>query len=376
MVYSFLCTFNRNRYSLLFFSSSKMKTWEEIQITTEHGELKKAIAPVIISASRSTDIPAFHSEWLINRWKSGYACWVNPFNRTNAQYISFRNTRLFVFWTKNPKPLIPHLTVFDKLGLNYYFQYTLNDYEKEGFEPNVPSLERRIETFLQLSEQIGKEKVVWRFDPLLLTDQLTVRELLNRIWNLGNQLISHTDKLVFSFADILSYRKVKSNLLKETSFYNKTTINLAEFSLAQKNEFAAEIQLILQEWRKVNPDFQIATCAEDIDLEQYQIQHNKCIDNELIAKLFSDDSKLMDLLGLKPEELSLFGEAIQKKNPNLKDKGQRKACGCMISKDIGSYNTCNHLCVYCYANTSPEVVRKNLVELTTDSESILSIADS
>ena len=346
-----------------------------MQITTEHGELKKAIAPVIISASRATDIPAFHSEWLINRLKRGYVCWVNPFNLTNAQTISFSNLRLFVFWTKNPKPLIRHLTFLDELGLNYYFQYTLNDYEKEGFEPNVPPLENRIATFIQLSELIGKEKVIWRFDPLLLTDQLTVRELLKRIWKLGNQLVSYTDKMVFSFADILAYRKVQSNLIKETTFYNKTTISLAEFSLAQKNEFAAGIQLILQEWRKINPDFQIATCAEDIDLEQYQIQHNKCIDDELIAKLFSNDSKLMDLLGLKPEEPSLLGEAVQTKKPNLKDKGQRKACGCMISKDIGSYNTCNHLCAYCYANTSPEVVRKNLVELTPDSESILPMSE-
>jgi len=352
-----------------------MKPWEEIQITTDSGEVKTAIAPLIISASRSTDIPAFHSEWLINRLKRGYVCWVNPFNRTNAQTISFRNARLFVFWTKNPKPLIPHLTVFDELGLHYYFQYTLNDYEKEGIEPNVPSLESRIETFIQLSKRIGKEKVIWRFDPLLLTDQLTVRGLLKRIWNLGNQLVSHTDKLVFSFADILAYRKVQRNLIKETAFYNKTTINLAEFSLAQKNEFAAGIQLILQEWRKVNPNFQVATCAEDIDLEKYEIAHNKCIDDELIAKLFSDDGKLMDFLGLKTEELSLFGETIQTKIPNLKDKGQRKACGCMISKDIGSYNTCNHLCVYCYANTSPEVVHKNLKALSPDSESILPMAE-
>ena len=109
----------RERYPI---KTLNMRPWEEIQITTDSGEVKTAIAPLIISASRSTDIPAFHSEWLINRLKRGYVSWVNPFNPTNAQTISFRNVRLFVFWTKNPKPLIPHLTVFDKLGLNYYFQ--------------------------------------------------------------------------------------------------------------------------------------------------------------------------------------------------------------------------------------------------------------
>ena len=357
----------------IIFEISSMKIRKEIQIQTDNGELKSAIVPLIISASRSTDVPAFHSAWLVNRLKSGYVCWTNPFNRTNPQYISFQEARLFVFWTKNPQPLIRHLPFFDKLGLNYYFQYTLNNYEKESFEPNVPPLTKRVDTFIRLSELIGKEKVIWRFDPLLLTDQLTVTELLKRIWELGNQLVRHTDKLVFSFADILFYQKVRSNLIKETSYYNESTIHLAEFTVAQKNEFAAGIQKILQEWLKINPDFRIATCAEDIDLEKYEITHNKCIDDELIEKLFPTDRKLMDLLGVKPKEQLLFGGEVQSKKQNLKDKGQRKACGCMISKDIGSYNTCNHLCVYCYANTSPSVVRKNLQELSSDSESILPI---
>lgn len=349
----------------------QMKIWKEVQLTTDSGEQRSAIAPLIISASRSTDVPAFHSAWLVNRLKRGYVCWNNPFHRTNTQYISFQEARLFVFWTKNPQPMMQHLTYLDQLGLNYYFQYTLNNYEKEGFEPNVPSLGCRVETFISLSELIGKEKVIWRFDPLLLTGQLTVGELLTRIRELGNQLVSHTDRLVFSFADILSYQKVRTNLIRETSFYSESTIHLAEFSTVQKIEFAEGIHKMLQEWLKINPDFRIATCAEDIDLEKYQISHNKCIDDVLIEKLFSNDRKLMDLLGVKPKEQLLFGKEAPVKKPNLKDKGQRKACGCIISKDIGSYNTCNHLCVYCYANSSPEVVRKNLLELSADSESIL-----
>jgi hypothetical protein len=158
-----------------------VKVWKEVPITTDSGEIVMGIAPLIISASRSTDIPAFHSEWLINRLKRGYVCRVNPFNRTNTQYISFQEARLFVFWTKNPEPLINHLAVLDQLGLNYYFQFTLNDYENEGFEPKVAPLESRIKTFIRLSETIGKEKVIWRSDPLLLTQQLTVNELLARI---------------------------------------------------------------------------------------------------------------------------------------------------------------------------------------------------
>lgn len=348
-----------------------MKIRNEVQLETDRGEIMPAVAPLIISASRSTDIPAFHSEWFINRLKKGYACRNNPFNRSNRQYISFKEARLFVFWTKNPGPLMRHLPFLDQLGLNYYFQYTLNNYEKEGFEPNLAPLKSRIKTFISLSELIGKEKVIWRFDPLLLSDQLTISELLSRIEEIGNHLVSHTDKLVFSFADVLSYQKVKNNLIWESPYYNESTIHHAEFSAAQEYEFAAGIQKILQEWRKVNPGFQIATCAEKTNLEKYQIAHNKCIDDELIAKLFSSDLKLMNFIVLKPEEQLLFSDDVPKKRRNLKDKGQRKACGCIISKDIGSYNSCNHLCVYCYANSSPEIVKKNIRELNPNAESIL-----
>lgn len=261
--------------------------------------------------------------------------------------------------------------IFNELGLNYYFQFTLNDYEKEGFEPNLPSLENRIKTFISLSELIGKEKVIWRFDPLMLASDLSKSELLSRILNIGNQLVYHTNKLVFSFADINRYLNVRNNLIRETSFYNQSSIHLAEFASGQKIAFAEELQKILNEWLKINPDFRIATCAEEIDLEKYQIGHNKCIDDELIAELFPLDDKLLGFLGLKPQIEQLIGESARKKRPNLKDKGQRKDCHCIISKDIGSYNTCNHLCVYCYANSSPAVVRKNLLNIIPDSECIL-----
>ena len=160
---------------------------DRVTTATQSGKLVEAQAPVIISASRSTDIPAFYSDWFINRLREGYVVWRNPFNQ-QPMYISFKTTKVVVFWTKNPKPLIPYLHELDERGIHYYFQITLNDYEKERFEPNVPKLSERIETFKLFSDKIGKEKTIWRFDPLILTSLLSPREFLNRIWHIGNQL--------------------------------------------------------------------------------------------------------------------------------------------------------------------------------------------
>jgi hypothetical protein len=163
--------------------------WEKINIQTKNG-IVNAQSPVIISASRSTDIPAFYSEWFIKRIKEGYLKWINPYNNIPL-YVSFDKTRLIVFWSKNPKPILKNLTYLDEIGINYYFQYSLNDYEKEGLESNVPNLNSRIETFIKLSEKIGKDKVIWRFDPYLLTKTTGVDELLKRTEYIGNEL--HTN---------------------------------------------------------------------------------------------------------------------------------------------------------------------------------------
>ena len=183
---------------------------DNIDIISDNGEPVKAQAPVIISASRSTDIPAFYSDWLMNRLEKGYLKWKNPFNGADI-YVSFSKARLFVFWSNNPKPILKHLKTFDDKHINYYFQFTLNDYEKENFEQNVPHLNKRIETFIELSETIGKQKLIWRFDPLILTDTIGVSDLLERISNIGDKLYKYTDKLVISFADIKKYDKRRKN---------------------------------------------------------------------------------------------------------------------------------------------------------------------
>ena len=195
----------------------------------------EAIAPVIISASRSTDIPAFYSKWFFNRLNKGYCAWYNPFNRQKT-YVSFRRCKVVVFWTKNPAPIIPYLHELDERGIHYYFQITLNDYVTEKFEPNVPSVEKRVETFKKLSDLIGRKRVIWRFDPLIITPSITPRILLSRIWTIGNRLMDYTDKLVFSFVDVKAYRKVQNNLVKETNYFTKDDVESAEMTTVQRQE--------------------------------------------------------------------------------------------------------------------------------------------
>ena len=346
---------------------------EKVSIQTDSGEIVEATAPVIISASRSTDIPAFFAKWFFNRLAKGYCVWYNPFNQ-QPMYISFSKCKVVVFWTKNPEQIIPFLPELDRRGIHYYFQVTLNDYMKEGFEPNVPPVEKRIETFRKLSQLIGKEKVIWRFDPLIITPTIGPRELLKRIWKLGNQLKGYTDKLVFSFVDVKAYRKVQNNLVKETMLFTKEDVEKAEANHAQRIEIVEGLLKIRNAWHQEGWDIEMATCAEDINLEKYGIEHNRCIDGELMKRIFADDEELVYYLHtLKWPERDIFGQLppIPEKKKNVKDVGQRKICGCMVSKDIGMYNTCRHFCVYCYANTSKESVMKNASKYNEDSESII-----
>lgn len=324
---------------------------DKVSIIRENGERVEAQVPVIVSASRSTDIPGFYSDWFLHRLKVGYSAWTNPFNGVKS-YVAYQNTRVIVFWSKNPKHLLDDGGLLDYLaekGINCYVQFTLNDYVEEKLERGVPSVEDRIATFKALVDKLGYGKVIWRFDPLILTDRIGVEELLRKVRNIGNQLKGYTEKMVFSFADIAAYRKVKANLE-----YNG--IKYREFQESDMIQFASGLQILNREW-----GYTLATCGEKINLEKYGVAHNKCIDDDLMIKYFYDDSKLMEHLGVEVEEVGLFGgehKIIKKKNN--KDKGQRLFCGCIASKDIGEYNTCAHLCEYCYANNSKETALRNL----------------
>ena len=300
-----------------------MMKHQTIPIRNNNGTDVIAQAPLIISASRATDIPAFYADWFFRRLDKGYLRWRNPFSGQES-YVSFKNSRFIVFWSKNPAPLLSHLSRLKERGIGCYIQYTLNDYEYEGLEPNVPTLTQRIDTFRRLVDALGLGTAVWRFDPLILTDRINIDTFLQKIASIADALVGHTEKLVFSFADIESYKKVSRNLRLKS-------INYHEWDEESMREFALRLSMLNRD----NWNFRLATCAERIDLSEYGIEHNRCIDPELISRLAPDDAILQNFLY------------------NAKtDSGQRKACGCILSKDIGAYNTCPHGCLYCYANTS------------------------
>lgn len=147
--------------------------------------------------------------------------------------------------------------------LHYYFQYTLNDYEREGFEPNVPALEKRIETFRRLSERIGPDRVVWRFDPIILSPGTGPRDILMRIWTVGKALRGLTKKLVVSFVDVGAYRKVQANLVRDTGLYTRETVLSAEPDEAQRREICEGLAKIRERWHSEGWDIEISSCAEE-----------------------------------------------------------------------------------------------------------------
>ena len=315
-----------------------MTRHERVKLTLENGTTVDAVAPVIISASRSTDIPAFHLDWFFNRLNKGYCVWTNPFSQAQS-YVSFQNVRCIVFWSKNPRPLIPRLEELKKRGIDCYVQYTLNDYEAEDYEPNVPKLEYRIGTFRELVNKLGRGAVIWRYDPILITNKVGLKEHIGKISRIAQSLRGYVDKMVFSFTDISRYRKVQFNL-------DQAKIEWKELDVDGMKVFAKEIRHNI-----ILAGIELATCGEAVDLSEFGIKKNKCVDPELMVKLFSNNKPLMECIGYDP----MFG-TLPATN---KDSGQRMDCGCVLSKDIGSYNTCGHGCIYCYANATPAIGRAN-----------------
>lgn len=285
----------------------------------------------IISASRRSDIPAFYAQWFMERVRQGFFHRVNPFNAHQVKAISLRpgDVDAIVFWTKNPRPLLPFLAELDQRGLNYYFQFTLNPYEKP-FEPNLPPLEERIHTFRALGEMVGPCRVVWRYDPLILSSATPIgyhREMFGRI---ATELRGATRRGMFSFLDF--YGKARSRL---RGIQREQGIVIEDI---RGEGFAAERWRLLADMRASAEDngMSLWSCAEGEDLERIGIGHGHCIDARLLRELFGASTTFS------------------------RDRHQRKGCGCVESVDMGAYNSCPFQCVYCYANASPKMIATNL----------------
>lgn len=278
--------------------------------------LQGEVSPLVVSASRATDIPAFYGRWFVNRLRAGHCLWRNPYNLGQIQRVRFDNCKVAVFWTKDASPFLQHLPEIEA-AFPSYFQYTLNDYESEGFEPGVPALEDRIATFVELSGRLGRERVVWRFDPLLLTRELTPERLLDRVDRLGRRLCRHTDRLVISFVD--DYHKMRRRIAALPD-------PPRTFTSGEMTAFARGLLGRVAAWPR---PIALASCCEAGDL--CGIPANRCVDPELAGRIAG--TPIPD--GLRPT---------------------RPDCRCGASKDIGAYSTCPHGCVYCYANQGAAVV--------------------
>jgi hypothetical protein len=324
--------------------------WERVRVRQEDGLVLDpgdpgydtgllAVAPVIISASRSTDIPAFYGDWFMDRLRRGYAAWANPFSG-RLQYVSFSRARVMVFWSKNPRPFLPALDELGKAGYDILVLFTLNNYAEEGLEPGIPPFDERIRTFSELSSRIGAGRLTWRFDPILLSDTLTVDRLLERIQGIGDRLHRQTRRMVISFIDIGRYERVRRNLAA------------AGFS-GVREPSREEIMRIARGLSELNEEWglEIQVCGEESDLSPWGIGRGACIPYDTLIREFPHDRVLMDFL--RPEE------DREKRKRELKDPGQRRWCGCVVSRDIGHYSTCMHGCRYCYANASPALVERN-----------------
>ncbi len=286
---------------------------------------------MILSVSRRTDIPAFYSEWFMNRIREKYVLVRNPmsYHAVSRVILAPEVIDCIVFWTKNPAPIIPYLTEIDK-EYKYYFQFTLNGYDQD-VEPNLPSLDERIDTFIKLSKQIGKECVIWRYDPILVSEKYDIEWHKNKFMYIAERLSKYTTSCVFSYLDM--YDKISGNMRG----INSMQINISDMrNIAQilKNE-ADKYGIILK------------TCSENVDLYDMGIEHSCCIDPKLIS--------------------SLVGFNISCK----KDTNQRQSCGCVESVDIGQYNTCRHGCKYCYANYSLQSVCNNTKKHNPNSPMLL-----
>lgn len=274
---------------------------------------------MILSASRRTDIPCFYSDWFLNRIKEGWLYVRNPMNPRQVSKIDISPAVVdcMVFWTKNPEPMLEHLEELKEYA--YYFQFTLTPYGQD-IEPYVPhKKEKMIAVFQRLSEKIGKERIIWRYDPVLFNEVYTEEYHRKAFGQMAEALCGYTEKCVISFVDIYAKNRKAMEALR-----------LSEKSEAELKEFALFLSRTAGKY-----GIEVVSCAEKLDLTECGVKRSSCIDRELIEKITGSRLNI------------------------AKDSGQRLECGCMESIEVGAYDTCLNGCKYCYANVSRQRAEEN-----------------
>ena len=272
---------------------------------------------MIINTGARTDTVQYYSEWLLERFKEGFVYSRNPFYPTKITRYELNPEVVdcVVFCSKNYEPILDRLNeIADKY--NTYFFYTITAYEKD-IEPNVPNIEKSIETLLKLEKIIGKNRLAWRYDPVLLTQKYTIDYHLKTFENMSKALSNHIDRCIFSFVEM----------------YKKLSLNMPELKAISENDKIILLKGLGEIAQKYNIHLQ--TCATEYDFEEFGINQSGCI------------------------TLDILGQANNIKFKKLKHKGMRKNCNCMESRDIGFYDTCPNGCKYCYANSTPKKAIEN-----------------
>ena len=271
---------------------------------------------------------------------AGYCAVPNPFNYKAISRISLspEDVEIIVFWTRNPKPLFKSLNLLHREGFTYYFNYTLLDYPTL-FDPMLTTLSHKLDTFKKLSDTIGPEKVIWRYDPIILSNLTPVEMHIKVYEKIAQSLRGYTYRSIISFVDL--YKKVKNRFRSEL----KEDIRIDTVHEKPIDTYT----LLLGQLAQIAHDntIEIYTCSEPLDFTPYGIKPGKCIDSNYIKKFFAI-------------------EVDDRKDPH-----QRKFCGCVKSKDIGMYDTCLFGCKYCYATHSLTKAKKNYKTHNPDSPSLI-----
>ena len=270
---------------------------------------------MILNVSGRTDIVAFYTEWFINRYKEGYVDVRNPYYPKQVSRIYFDNVDLILFCTKNPLPIIKYLKDINKQVL---FHVTLTPYNKD-IEPNVIDKSKIIEGIKEISKIIGKDNIYIRYDPIFISDKYSIEYHKKALIKLCALLDGYVNKIIVSFLD--EYKNVKKNK------------NILKYKYLTKDDYK-EIGLSFSKIAKEH-NMTIQTCFEDQNLIEYGFIKGECLSHELAYKLTGKTYKSWQAR-----------------------KG--KKCNCVEMVDIGSYNSCNHLCKYCYANFDEKEINSNI----------------